>query len=80
MSVDRSEVSDPHLLKEHSGHHQRFDRLFGAADALDDPRNRVVERIVNLVPQLNIAVGRADLAQIAGQSSDIWRNGHIVVV
>ena len=50
VSVDRSEISDPHLLKVHSGNHQRFERLLRAADPLYNARNSVAERIVDLIP------------------------------
>ena len=80
MSVDRSQICDPHLLKEHARNHQGFERLLRAADAFDDTGDRVIKRIMDLVPQLNIAVRRADLAQIAGQPSDVRRNRHVIVI
>ena len=50
VPVDRSEVSDPHLLKVHSRNHQRFERLLRAADSLYYTGNRVIERVVDPVP------------------------------
>ena len=40
MSVDRAQIDDPHLFKEHAGHHQRLQRLLGAADPLYHPGKR----------------------------------------
>ena len=80
VSVDRSQISDPHFFKEHSRDHQGFDRLLRAADALYDSRDRIVERIMYPVSELDVSVGSTDLVQITGYSSHIRGNGHIIVV
>ena len=43
VSVDRSEIDDPHLFKEHAGHHQRLQRLLGAADPFYHAGKRFVK-------------------------------------
>ena len=36
VAVDRTDVGHAHVLKEHTGNHQRFDRILGFLDGADD--------------------------------------------
>ena len=80
VSVDRPQIGDPHLLKEHSGHHQGLERLLGPADPLRHLGERLIERVIHAVTQLYITGRSPDLTEIFGDPADVPGDRHVVVI
>ena len=64
MTVHRTQISNPHILKKHSWNNQLLKTVFRAADEfyhLIAVFWHIFERIVYTIPQIQISVRRPDI-------------------
>ena len=80
VSVHRPQISEAPLLEKHARTEHRLDGVLRAADRIDRHRTLVIQGIVDLVPELQLARGRTDPVQICGETAHVVRDGMIVVI
>ena len=83
VPVDRSEVRDIHLLKEHSGNHQLFQTCLGPADIPDQLVAHIrdlLEILADVLLQSIVGGRRSEILQSPGNTADIAGDRHVVVV
>ena len=83
MAVYRSQISDSHIFKKHSGNDQAFHTVFRPVDLLhrsrSDPRNPV-QTLFHFNFQVIIAFCSPQISQITGDSPYVFGNRHFVVI
>ncbi len=80
VAVNRPEIRDSQLLKEHAGDKERLEDILGLADFVHSARILSVHSGINAVTQIQIRVRCADFVQILVHTSDIFRNRTVIVI
>ena len=82
VSVDRSDVFEPHLFEEDTGDQQVFCQLLDSPDQMDEMRSerQLPQDILHMRFQAVVASSGNEAGQMRGYGPDAFGNGHLVVV
>ena len=79
MAVYRADVIKAQLLKQGAGNNHALEVFFGSPDQLFD-RRRSGQDLLAAFADRGIEAARQQLCQVVVQCTDIFRNGHLVVI